>query len=80
MITHYSLVYNVVGGPSTEPLLITDTMFTVEGLSDNTEYVFSIAAATNAGLGPSAETSNRTAGDGMCACSYIHICTGLPAA
>ena len=73
MITHYSLVYNVVDGPSTGQVLITDTMFTVEGLSDNTEYVFSIAAATSAGLGPSAETSNRTAGDGMCVHIYIYV-------
>ena len=69
-------MYNVVDGPSTGPLLITDTMFTVEGLSDNTEYVFSIAAATSAGLGPSAETTERTAEDGIYSyvqCMYVYI-------
>ena len=58
-------MYNVVGGSSTEPHLITDTMFTVEDLNEYTEYVFSIAAATSAGLGPSAETTERTDENGM---------------
>ena len=74
-------MYNVVGGPPTGPLLITDTMFAVEGLNEYTEYVFSIAAATSAGLGPSADTTERTAEDGMYnVCMYIyepyiHTCT-----
>ena len=77
VITHYSLVYNVVGGSSTGPILITDTMFTVEGLNEYTEYVFSIAAATSAGLGPSAEISNRTDEDGMYICmihTHMYMC------
>ena len=58
-------MYNVVGGPSTGPILITDTMFTVEDLNEYTEYVFSIDAATSAGLGPSAGTTERTDEYGM---------------
>ena len=66
MIIHYSLVYteNEVGGLSTDPFLITDTMFTVEGLNRYTEYSFNITAATSAGIGPSAGTADRTAEDG----------------
>ena len=75
VITYYSLVYNVVGGSSTDPLLITDTMFTVEGLNEYTEYVFSIAAATSAGLGPETVTTERTDEDGMYIYEpYIHTC------
>ena len=62
---------NAVGEPSPDPVLITDTMFTVEDLRDNTEYVFRIAAATSAGLGPFTETSGRTAEDGICEHTYI---------
>ena len=61
-ITHYSLVHTV--GPPTGPVSIMDTMFTVNNLNEYTEYVFSIAAATSAGLGPDAVASNRTAEDG----------------
>ena len=70
-------MYNVVGGPPTDPLLITDTMFTVGDLNDNTEYVFSIAAATSAGLGPSVETSKRTAKDGMYVIYYVQVCQAI---
>ena len=61
VITHYCLMYNAVDGPLSDPVLINDTIFTVE---DHTQYVFSIAAATSAGLGPDAETSSRTDDDG----------------
>ena len=66
-------MYNVVGGQSTGLVhIISDTMCTVEGLNEYTEYVFSITAATSAGLGPSAETTERTAEDGMYnVCMYI---------
>ena len=65
IVTRYSLSYNAVDGLTIGPLLITDTLFTVEDLNEDTEYAFSIAAATSVGLGPSAETSNRTVEDGM---------------
>ena len=70
IITHYSLMYNVVDGPLFDPVLLDDTMFTVNNLNEHTEYEFSVAAATGAGLGPPAVTSSRTAEDGM----YIHVC------
>ena len=58
-------MYSAVDGPLSDPVLINDTMFTFEDLNGDTEYVFSIAAATSAGLGPDVVTSNKTAGDGM---------------
>ena len=64
VITQYSLKYNAVDGPLSDPVLINGTMFTVEDLNGDTEYVFRIAAATSAGLGPDAVTSSRTAEDG----------------
>ena len=74
VITHYSLVHNINtdGGPSPDPNLINATMFTVKDLNSDTEYVFSIAAATSAGLGPFIETSVRTAEEGMCEHTYTH--------
>ena len=57
-------MYNAVDGPLSGPILFSDTMFTVNNLNEYTEYVFRIAAATSAGLGPDAVTSSRTAEDG----------------
>ena len=68
IITHYSLMYNAVDGPSSDPILFSDTIFTVNNLNEYTEYVFRIAAATSAGLGPVTVTSSRTAEDGMYMC------------
>ena len=65
-------MYNVVDDPMSDPVLrvFNDTMFTVNNLNEYTQYEFSVAAATSAGLGPYAGTSSRTAEDGM----YIHVC------
>ena len=79
VITYYSLVYTtkVAGGPSTGPVSIMDTMFTVNNLNEYTEYVFSVAAATGAGLGPPTKSTNRTAEDGaygnILRLIYVHM-------
>ena len=63
-------MYNAVDGPSSGPILFSDTMFTVNNLNEYTEYEFRIAAATSAGLGPDRETSNTTAEDGTYMCVW----------
>ena len=65
VITHYLLKYSKEGSFSV-PVTITDTMYmTIKNLSEYTEYTFVVAAATSAGIGPQAETFERTAEDGM---------------
>ena len=69
-ITNYSLVYSGLFPDSLElgPFSIMDTMFIVNDLNEYTTYVFSIAAATGAGLGPYANIIGRTAEDGVYIC------------
>ena len=66
-IINYSLVYSGLFPGSLElgPFSIMDTMFIVNDLNGYSDYVFSIAAATSAGLGPYALTIGRTAEDGV---------------
>ena len=56
-------MYNEDGGPLSDPFLINSTMVTAD-LNGDREYVFCVAAATSAGLGPKVETSSKTAVNG----------------
>ena len=58
-------MYSTASNPSSGLVLINDTMYTVDNLNEYTEYVFHISAATSAGLGPYAETSDQTTEDGL---------------
>ena len=68
IILHYSLSYSTSdGGPATMLGLTPPTMtsFTVTELNEHTEYVFTLAAVTTVGAGPSAQIMKTTAQDGQ---------------
>ena len=65
IILHYSLIRD---GESSTTLELTPpsmTSFTVTELNEHTEYVFTLAAVTTVGAGPSAQTMETTAQDGQ---------------
>ena len=62
-ITTYVIFYAAVD--SNESINTIDTMFTVQGLNEYTDYTFTVSAATRVGVGPAAEDSERTLEDGM---------------